>query len=125
MAKPDEKEGGNNDAPKAGGGIKDWLPLIVTMTVMPIIAYALTSFVLVPQLQAKLGAEGSDHAEDDAHSEGHAEAKPSAHGKSSGHGSSGGHGGGEGEAGSNMATVKKVLVNVKGTSATQIGRAHV
>ncbi|HLH53392.1 MAG TPA: flagellar basal body-associated FliL family protein [Verrucomicrobiae bacterium] len=40
----------------AGGGIASWLPLIVTVVVMPLIAYAMTEFVLLPQLKKALGA---------------------------------------------------------------------
>ncbi|MEO8426467.1 MAG: flagellar basal body-associated FliL family protein [Verrucomicrobiota bacterium] len=35
----------------APGGLKSWLPLIVTVVVMPVLAYATTAFVLVPKLQ--------------------------------------------------------------------------
>ena len=37
------------------GGFKSWLPLIVTVVVMPLIAYAMTEFVLLPQLKKGLG----------------------------------------------------------------------
>src|SRR5262249_8000447 len=36
-----------------GGG--SWLPLIITIVVMPGIAYAMTTFVLLPKLQKSLG----------------------------------------------------------------------
>jgi flagellar FliL protein len=39
----------------AAGGFKAWLPLIVTALVMPLIAYGMTQFVLVPQLKKSLG----------------------------------------------------------------------
>jgi flagellar FliL protein len=39
----------------AAGGFKAWLPLIVTVVAMPIIAYGMTQFVLVPQLKKSLG----------------------------------------------------------------------
>jgi flagellar FliL protein len=42
-------------APKIGGGFKAWLPLIATMAFMPVIAYAMTNFVLLPQMQKSLG----------------------------------------------------------------------
>lgn len=118
MAKADEnKTAENKDGAKGSGGIKEFLPLILTITIMPVVAYAMTQFVLVPQLQAKLGT-GDSHAEEGDQAGSHA-APAAAHGakKKSSHG--GGHGDAEGEEGSNMATVKKVLVNVKGTSATR------
>ena len=42
-------------APPAGGGFKAWLPLIITIAFMPVLAYAMTSFVLLPKIQAGLG----------------------------------------------------------------------
>lgn len=39
----------------ASGGFKVWLPLIVTIVAMPLIAYGMTQFVLLPQLKKGLG----------------------------------------------------------------------
>ncbi len=36
------------------GGFKAWLPLIVTVIAMPLLAYGVTSFVLLPKLQRGL-----------------------------------------------------------------------
>jgi flagellar FliL protein len=36
-------------------GFKAWLPLIITVTAMPALAYAMTNFVLLPKLQRGLG----------------------------------------------------------------------
>lgn len=45
-----------SNAPGAsGGGFKAWLPLIIMVLLMPALAYAVTTFVLVPQLQKGLG----------------------------------------------------------------------
>jgi flagellar FliL protein len=44
--------------PAASGGIKAWLPLIVMTLLMPALAYAMTTFVLVPKLQKGLGISG-------------------------------------------------------------------
>lgn len=38
-----------------GGGFKSFLPLIITLVAMPAIAYAMTTFVLLPKLQKSLG----------------------------------------------------------------------
>ena len=43
--------------PPSGGGLKSWLPLIITVLVMPVLAYAMTAFVLVPRVQHVLGRE--------------------------------------------------------------------
>jgi flagellar protein FliL len=37
------------------GGFKAWLPLLVTVLLMPLLAYAMTRFLLLPQLQKGLG----------------------------------------------------------------------
>ncbi|HUA68883.1 MAG TPA: flagellar basal body-associated FliL family protein [Candidatus Saccharimonadales bacterium] len=42
-------------APTPSGGFKAWLPLIVTFLVMPALAYAMTSWILLPRLQKGLG----------------------------------------------------------------------
>jgi flagellar protein FliL len=39
----------------APGGFKAWLPLLITVVVMPVLAYFMTSFVLLPRLQKGLG----------------------------------------------------------------------
>ncbi|MBT5705698.1 MAG: hypothetical protein HOI66_05185, partial [Verrucomicrobia bacterium] len=118
MAKSDDDKGAEKkEEAKRSGGIKEFLPLILTLTIMPVVAFAMTQFVLVPQLQAKLGT-GDPHAADGAHDDGHGSAAP-AHGSPAKSSHGGGHGEAAGEGGSNMATVKKVLVNVKGTAATR------
>jgi flagellar FliL protein len=47
-------------APSSGGGFKAWLPLIITVVLMPVLAYGMTSFVLLPRLQKGLGITPSD-----------------------------------------------------------------
>ena len=42
-------------APKTGGGFKVWLPLLITLLLMPALAYAMTTFVLLPRIQSGLG----------------------------------------------------------------------
>lgn len=42
-------------SPKTGGGFKAWLPLIITLLLMPALAYAMTVFVLLPRIQSGLG----------------------------------------------------------------------
>jgi flagellar FliL protein len=43
-------------ASPAGGGIKAWLPLLITVITMPALAYVTTMFVLVPKMQKSLDA---------------------------------------------------------------------
>lgn len=100
-----------------------WLPLIVAVVLMPVLAFALTSFVLVPRLQKALanpaGAAEPVHA---------AEAKAGGHGAAKAEAKSGGHGGGHGAekegaettaGGKQTATLNKLLVNVAGTMASR------
>ncbi len=42
-------------ASNTGGAIKAWLPLIITVLLMPALAYGMTVFVLLPRIQTGLG----------------------------------------------------------------------
>ena len=63
MATPDRAEGapeenGASTAPAAAaasGGFKSWLPLVVMVVLMPVLAFAMTKFVILPKLQKGLG----------------------------------------------------------------------
>jgi flagellar FliL protein len=54
-------EAAEASAPKAAGGFKAWLPLLVALVTMPALAYATTRFILLPKLQhaLSLSAAGS------------------------------------------------------------------
>ena len=54
--KPEPKAEDKPPAP-ASGGLKAWLPLIGTVVLMPVLAYVMTTFVLLPKLQHSLGAQ--------------------------------------------------------------------
>lgn len=124
-----------------GGGIKALLPLILTVVLMPVLAYVMTAFVLVPKLQqatvqARAGGDHGEHgdaegadgehgdegAKDDGHGakkeEGHGAKKEESHGekKEDAHGAKKEEGHGKG-GGSGKPTVQfgKVLVNVAGS----------
>jgi flagellar FliL protein len=63
-AKPEEKP-----ASSSPGGFKAWLPLVMTVVLMPALAYTLTTYVLLPKLQHALGTPtvqaregGNEHA---------------------------------------------------------------
>ena len=43
----------------AGGGFKAWLPLIVSILLMPALAFGVAQYVLLPQLQKGLGVKDS------------------------------------------------------------------
>ncbi len=91
--------------PAQGGWWQAWLPLVVAMAVMPLLAYGVTTFVLVPRLQKSL--HGETHAS--------ASAPASAEG-----GSSSSH---EGAASSSSqretVPLNKLLVNVAGTMGSR------
>jgi len=100
-SKDDAKKPAEAAAP-AGGGLKAMLPLILTVVLMPVLAFVMTQFVLVPKLQQAITATAktTDPGEGEA-------AEP-----------------GAGEAGSAKgakATVPlpKIIVNVKDTQATR------
>jgi flagellar protein FliL len=55
-----------------GGGMKSWLPLILAVVLMPALAFGMTKFVIVPELQTSLGIKP---AADGGKSKGGADAK--------------------------------------------------
>jgi flagellar protein FliL len=78
--KSDKLAGGAAALPGAAArGAKAWLPLLLTLLLMPAVAYAVTTFVLLPKLQRGLGltpsapgasvAEGKPGKEADAKKE--------------------------------------------------------
>ncbi len=122
MAKPDAKE--NKDAQTApptgsapaletasGGGkaagLKAWLPAIATMLLAPAASFAVAEFVLLPRLQAKLGATPAELAAQVAT----AEPKPEASGKEKGDG--------KGDDGGGNYEFSNVVVNLAGTMGTR------
>ena len=99
-------------APAAeSGGIKPFIPLLANLILMPVLAYAMTAFVLVPKLAKKAG-----------HTDAAVESAAPAHGEESSHG-------GKSEGGSavdsngkikySVPLSKKTLVNVSGTMGTR------
>jgi flagellar protein FliL len=97
------KSGPIETAPEAvapvNGGIKAWLPLLITLVTMPALAYGITTFLLVPQLQKGLGITPSAPAV--AHGSG-SEKNPGKENAAQG-------------AKREMFTMNKLLVNVAGT----------
>ena len=104
-------------AAPAGGGMKAMMPLILNVVLMPVMAYVMTVFVLLPKINSanvsahaktEAGADGA-HGEDEAGTDGHGEP---AKGEKSG----GKHGGG---AKVSVPLSSKVIVNVAGTAGTR------
>jgi flagellar FliL protein len=72
------------DAAKGGseGGLKSWLPLIVTIVLMPVLAFATTKFLILPKVvQAREGAAGEGSHEEAAGESSHGEKESKDHGK--------------------------------------------
>lgn len=109
-----------NEAPKKS--MASLLPLIIALVIMPVTAFAMTKFMIIPQLASSLGQGAHDESSEDGHGEdAHGAADADAHGDSGGHGeSSGGHGeSGHGGPSGNIYMVDKLLVNVKNTNASR------
>ena len=88
----------------APGGIKAWLPLLLNLILMPALAYAMITFLILPKLAAKPGGlvKGAPSGED---------AKSDKHGESKGKDG--------GKLKSLAPLTGKVLVNVSGTSGSR------
>ncbi len=89
-------------APPAAGGFKAWLPMIVTVIAMPVLAFVMTKFVLLPKVvnarEPRAAMATSDTGEkggkDGEKSDGHAKTKIT-------------------------VPMSKILVNVAGTMGTR------
>lgn len=94
-------------ASAGAGGIKAWLPLIVTALVMPAMAIATTKFILLPKLQQS-AAPSTEGAHEGGKEEGKSEGKADAHGKP-----------GASTKGKYNVALSKIIVNVSGTMGTR------
>src|SRR5271163_1973183 len=57
-AAPESSDEASAQPTAGGGGWKAWLPLGLALVVMPLCAYAMTTFLLVPRMQKALRATG-------------------------------------------------------------------
>lgn len=97
----------------AAGGIKAMLPLILNVVLMPVMAYVMTVFVLLPKINsAGVTAQARAEHGEPAEAGGHGESA-----KEEGGSSSGKHGGGGGK--TSVPLSAKILVNVSGTAGTR------
>lgn len=99
----------------AAGGFKAMLPLIANVVLMPVLAYAMTAYVLVPKLAKKTGANSGAAASQAAQTENHGAAAESK--GETAHGAAGDTG--NGKAKISVPLGKKTLVNVSGTMGTR------
>lgn len=95
-------------ASAGSGGIKAWLPLIVTALVMPAMAIATTKFILLPKLQQSATPATDGGAHEGGKEEGKSEGKSDAHGKP-----------GASTKGKYNVALSKIIVNVSGTMGTR------
>lgn len=120
--KPESTAGAPAPAAKPSG-IGAWLPLIVTVVAMPAMAYAMTSFVLLPKMKAELAtlsAHNTGHDEPAASTEHKEPAAATSHGgktekpagKETAHASAS-------ASGKKTVPLDKVLVNVAGTMGSR------
>lgn len=61
--KPKTEGGEAAAAAPAPGGIKAWLPLIITVVLMPVLAFGMTQFIILPQLEKNLGVKPAGAAD--------------------------------------------------------------
>jgi flagellar FliL protein len=51
------KEAGGGSPPPAAGGLKPWLPLLVVVAVMPVLAFLTTKLILLPRMERVFARE--------------------------------------------------------------------
>ena len=92
----------------APAGLQAWFPLLVAVLVLPLVAYAITSFVLVPKLQKALGHTPAPETA----------SAPDPH-AASGHGAPANNPA-AGPGGREQVAFSKLLVNVAGTMGSRL-----
>ena len=61
--------------PLRAAGLKSWLPLILAIVLMPALAFGMTKFVIVPELQKSLGIKDAGESGSGGKSKASADAK--------------------------------------------------
>jgi flagellar FliL protein len=95
-------------APKSTGDLKPWLPLLIAIVTMPLLAFVTTRFVLLPRMTRALAASSSSAAPDSSAPATSSSASAPEAGKT---GAAGGT--------KVMVPMNKLLVNVAGTMGTR------
>jgi hypothetical protein len=132
MAAPasDKNDGSKSES---SGGIKALLPLILNIVLLPVIAFAMTQYVILPRLNSAASAaapvEGDGHDKDSAGagdaSHGDKQSDPSSHSPASGKGGNASEGGGHGGAVETTEMLESVTVNVAGTMGSRLLMAKI
>lgn len=131
MAAPasDKNDGSKTES---SGGIKALLPLILNIVLLPVIAFAMTQYVILPRLNkvppAEAPAEGDGQdtgstAGDTSH--GDLRADPANHPPAPGKGGNSSEGGGHGGAMETTEMLESVTVNVAGTMGSRLLMAKI
>lgn len=61
--------GAASPAAQSSGGLKPWLPLAVAVVIMPLLAFAITRFVLIPKMEKTIIARARSEASSDTSTE--------------------------------------------------------
>lgn len=131
MAAPasDKNDGSKTES---SGGIKAMLPLILNIVLLPVMAFAMTQYVLLPRLNlaasAAAPAEGDGHDKDSAAgdtSHGDLRADPANHPPAPGKGGNSSEGGGHGASTDKTEMLEPVTVNVAGTMGSRLLMAKI
>jgi flagellar basal body-associated protein FliL len=132
MAAPasDKNDGSKSES---SGGIKALLPLILNIVLLPVIAFAMTQYVILPRLNSAASVaapvEGDGHDKDSAGagdaSHGDKQADPSSHSPASGKGGNSSEGGGHGGGAETIEMLESVTVNVAGTMGSRLLMAKI
>ena len=101
-------------APKKGGALAQWIPVIAAVILAPVLSWAVAEFVLLPRMTKKLASVKVGEAVEE-------HAAPAAEAKAEGKGEKGGKEGKEGKEGGNPATYEfqNLVVNLAGTMGTR------
>lgn len=105
-AEENASDAGQANEPKSSGGFKPWLPLVIALVTMPLLAYATTRFVLLPKLQHALALPATGSASEPVPESGASTRSES--GKTAAQGKT-----------KVMVPLCKMLVNVAGTMGTR------
>ena len=118
--------------PESSGGIKAMLPLILNIVLLPVMAFAMTQYVLLPRLNsagstAAATEAGHDNdsagAGDASHGDKHAD--PASHSPDSGKGGHSSDAGGHGGGADTTEMIDPVTVNVTGTMGSRLLMAKI
>ena len=131
MAAPaSDKNDGQKTA--SSGGIKAMLPLILNIVLLPVMAFAMTQYVLLPRLNSAAAASvpvDGGHENDTANpgdaSHGDKPADPSNHSPTPSKGGNSSEGGGHGASTEKTEMLDPVTVNVAGTMGSRLLMAKI